>query len=115
MVAGCLVFVALGTALLTPALRAVNDSAPFLDALTTCISLAAQFLLNAKKIQSWYFWIAADLIYIPLYFWKDLNLTGIVYIAFLALAVSGAIHWRSVERSDATTVGPRSEPETVVR
>jgi len=30
------------------------------------ISLAAQFLLNAKKIENWAFWIAADLVYVPL-------------------------------------------------
>lgn len=110
MIAGCLAFVVLGTAALTPALAALNDSAPFVDALTTCISLVAQFLLNAKKIQTWYFWIVADLIYIPLYFVRDLNLTGIVYIAFLGLAVSGAIHWRTILRRDQGTT-ELGEPE----
>ena len=61
------------------------------------MSLAAQFLLNAKKIQNWLFWIAADVIYIPLYFTKHLNLTGLVYCAFLGLAIAGGIQWRRRE------------------
>src|SRR5262245_56819012 len=67
---GCLAFVVGGTWGLTVLLTAVRDAAPFWDALTTAISLAAQFLLNAKKLENWYFWLAADLIYVPFYFWK---------------------------------------------
>lgn len=95
----CLAFVAVGTLVLTPILRQAHDIAPFLDALTTSLSLAAQFLLNTKKIQNWLFWIAADVIYIPLYFAKRLNLTGLVYIAFLGLAIAGGIQWRRLESS----------------
>lgn len=95
----CLGFVAVGTVVLTPILRQAHDIAPFLDALTTSLSLAAQFLLNAKKIQNWLFWIAADAIYIPLYFTKHLNLTGLVYVAFLGLAITGGIQWRRLEKS----------------
>lgn len=95
----CLAFVAVGTVVLTPILRQAHDIAPFLDALTTSLSLAAQFLLNAKKIQNWLFWLAADAIYIPLYFTKHLNLTGLVYVAFLGLAIIGGVQWRRLEKS----------------
>lgn len=91
--ARCVVAVAAGTVVLYPILVSVHDSAPFLDALTTSLSLVAQWLLNGKWIQTWYFWIAADVIYVPLYFSRGLNLTAVVYMLFLALCVAGLRAW----------------------
>ena len=79
---------------LTIVLSAAHDIAPFWDALTTALSLAAQWLLNLKKLQNWYLWIAADVIYVPLYFVKALNLTGIVYVLFLSMCLLGLRAWR---------------------
>ena len=78
---------------LTVVLTRAGDAAPFWDALTTSLSLAAQWLLNVKAFENWYFWIAADLVYIPLYFSKALHLTGIVYLVFLALCLVGLRTW----------------------
>jgi nicotinamide mononucleotide transporter len=91
--AGCALFVVTGSAALYLLLRAVHDSAPFLDAVTTCLSLAAQWLLNAKRIENWYFWIAADCVYVPLYLSRGLVLTAVVYVLFLALCVAGLRAW----------------------
>lgn len=82
------------TALLTWVLRQADDTAPFWDALTTSLSLAAQWLLNARKLQTWWFWIAADVTYIPLYVVKRLDLTALVYVLFLGLCVAGMRAWR---------------------
>lgn len=82
------------TFILTPILREAHGAYPHWDALTTSLSLGAQALLNFKKVQNWYFWIAADLIYIPLYYAKDLYLTSIVYVCFLALCIVGLKQWR---------------------
>jgi nicotinamide mononucleotide transporter len=70
-----------------------QDIAPFWDALTTALSLAAQWLLNLKKFENWFFWIAADVVYVPLYFVKTLYLTGIVYVVFLGLCLVGLRAW----------------------
>jgi nicotinamide mononucleotide transporter len=86
--------VAAGTLALIPLLRAADDAAPALDALTTAISLGAQWLLNLKKLENWLVWIAADLIYVPLYLSRDLNLTALVYVVFLGLCVAGWRQWR---------------------
>lgn len=86
--------VAAGTLVLIPLLRAAADSAPTLDALTTATSLGAQFLLNLKKLENWYVWIAVDVIYVPLYLSRDLNLTALVYVVFLGLCVAGWRRWR---------------------
>lgn len=89
-----------GTSVLHPLLRSVHDAAPFLDALTTSLSLVAQWLLNGKWIESWYFWIAADSIYVPLYLSRGLNLTAVVYLLFLLMCVAGLRAWsrQSTER-----------------
>ena len=53
LLAGCVMFAAAATWGLTVLLDSAHDIAPFWDALTTAVSLAAQFLLNCKKIESW--------------------------------------------------------------
>lgn len=88
---------AIVTAVLYPILRHAHDIAPWWDALTTGLSVSAQSLLNFKRIQNWFFWIVADLIYIPLYFAKDLYLTGIVYMCFLTLCMFGLRAWTRSE------------------
>lgn len=89
---------------LTIILTSAHDIAPFWDALTTSLSLAAQWLLNTKKVQNWYFWIAADVIYVPLYFVKDLWLTAIVYAVFLAMCGAGLRAWLVAYRTEPTVV-----------
>jgi nicotinamide mononucleotide transporter len=94
MLVYCLAGVVVTTAGLTLVLRAANDAAPFWDALTTSLSLAAQWLLNRRKIETWYFGIAADCIYVPLYVSRDLNLTAVIYLLFLGLCLAGLRAWR---------------------
>lgn len=89
----CVAFVALGTWALTEILTAVDGSAPVWDALTTCLALTAQWLLNTRRIETWFFWIAADCIYIPLYISQGLNLTAAIYVLFLGLCVLGLREW----------------------
>ena len=75
----------------------INDSAPFLDALTTALSLIAQYLLNCKRIENWFVWITADFIYIGLYIQKGLYLTAILYALFIGMCVAGYVSWRKSE------------------
>jgi nicotinamide mononucleotide transporter len=88
-----------GTWAMTLFLVRVDDSAPFLDALTTVLSLIAQFMLTRKLFENWFVWISADVIYIGLYIYKDLYLTSILYAIFLAMCIVGAVQWRRSLRS----------------
>ncbi|WP_280639565.1 nicotinamide riboside transporter PnuC [Mycolicibacterium farcinogenes] len=100
--AWCAVFLVLGTGMLFVILTAANDAAPFLDAVTTCLSLVAQWLLNTRRLETWYFWIAADCIFIPLYLSQGLILTAAVYLLFLGLCVAGLRAWtRELAPADA--------------
>ncbi|MFC1413027.1 nicotinamide riboside transporter PnuC [Streptacidiphilus sp. N1-12] len=111
-----LVLLAPATWGLTVVLTRAHDIAPFWDALTTALSLAAQWLLNAKQVENWYFWIVADLVYVPLYFAKALNLTGIVYVLFLSMCLLGLRAWRRelAAPADATATAVLPDPAVTV-
>lgn len=86
--------VVFGTAAISWLLTTHTDSTvPFWDALTTTLSLAATYGQCRKLLQSWWLWIAVDLIYIPLYLYKGLTLTGLLYVIFLGLCVMGLRSW----------------------
>ncbi|MGW1975232.1 nicotinamide riboside transporter PnuC [Streptomyces sp. NPDC001889] len=83
-----------GTALLTLLLdRATDSTVPFWDALTTALSLMATYGQCRKRLESWWLWIAADVVHIPLYAHKDLYLTSLLYAGFLVLCVAGLRNW----------------------
>ena len=78
---------------------AVNGAAPWGDAVTTALSLAAQYLMCRKRVENWYFWIAADVIYVPLYLDRDLPLTAALYAVFLLMCLAGLRAWLAAWRS----------------
>ena len=75
------------------------STVPFLDAFTTALSLVATYGQCRKLVEQWWFWIAADVVYIPLYTVKHLPLTTVLYAVFLGLSVIGLRSWRSALRA----------------
>jgi nicotinamide mononucleotide transporter len=84
---------AIATAVFTPYLRSVGDASPLLDALTTVLSVEAQYLMTRKVIEHWWIWMAADVIYIGLYASRHLYLTSLLYVVFFAMCVVGWREW----------------------
>lgn len=72
---------------------ATTSVVPFWDAVTTVLSLLATWGQVTKRRESWFLWIAADVVYVPLYLYKDLVLTGALYLGFIALCVAGLRAW----------------------
>lgn len=55
--------------------------------MTTALSLLAQVMLNRKWTANWWVWMVADVIYLGLYWYKDLHLTALLYVGFRAVRV----------------------------
>ena len=49
--------------------------------------------LCRKRFENWWFWIAADVICIPLYVSRQLPLTAVLYAVFLAMCLVGVREW----------------------
>jgi nicotinamide mononucleotide transporter len=79
--------------------RFTDSTVPAWDGLTTALSLAATYGQCKKHLDSWWIWIAADLIYIPLYVYKNLWLTSGLYFVFLLLCVVGLREWSKALRA----------------
>ncbi len=88
------------TWLLREILLVANGAAPFWDSFTTILCLAAQYLLCRKRVENWFFWIAADVIYVPLYLSRELPLTALLYALFLALCLIGVRAWTATLKTD---------------
>jgi len=71
-----------------------QGASPFWDAVTTVLSLVAQVLMCRKRLEHWWVWILADIIYIPLYLSRDLPLTAVLYFVFLVMCLAGWQQWK---------------------
>ena len=92
MISLCLLF--LSWVLLFILLQRFTDSTiPFWDSLTTSLAIVGMWLMAEKKVEHWLFWIATDLLSIPLYYYKGLVLTSGQFLVFTVLAVMGWLQW----------------------
>ncbi|MBI3947006.1 MAG: nicotinamide mononucleotide transporter [Armatimonadetes bacterium] len=90
----------------------LGDAAPFLDALTTVLSLVAQYLLNRKRVENWYVWITADVLYIGIYLARALCLTAALYLVFIGMCLMGLEAWkRALPSAEGTEPAARAQQE----
>jgi nicotinamide mononucleotide transporter len=68
-------------------------SYPFVDAITTTMSLSAMWLMARKRAESWVYWIIVDIAAIWLYFSKGIMFVGCLYVVLLGIAIYGFWKW----------------------
>ncbi|MEG4534719.1 nicotinamide riboside transporter PnuC [Microcoleus sp. D2_18a_D3] len=90
------VLVTVGVFGLRTVLVYLGGAAPFWDALTTILSAIAQLYLMERYLESWYLWIVADTIYVPLYASRGLYLTSILYAIFCLMAIFGLQNFQRI-------------------
>ena len=76
------------------ALNKTDSDVVILDSITTALSLTGMLLLARRKLENWIYWIIADIIYIPLYIYKELYPTSLQFFIFLILAILGYRNWK---------------------
>jgi nicotinamide mononucleotide transporter len=83
-----------GTLVLGAIMARFTDAAvPWVDAGLTSFSLVAQYWTARRWIENWWLWIAVDVIYTGLFFYKELYLTAALYALFVGLAARGLWSW----------------------
>jgi nicotinamide mononucleotide transporter len=81
--------------------RATDSPAPLADAAVLSLSLAATWGQAEKRIESWWIWIAVDVISVPLYASRALYPTAGLYVVFGGLCVLGLRSWSRELRAAA--------------
>jgi nicotinamide mononucleotide transporter len=78
-------------------LKNKTDAAyPYLDSTGTIISFVAQWMIAVKKLENWYLWIVANVMYIGIYYLKDMPLYSALSGVYLVMAVIGLIEWKKI-------------------
>lgn len=81
--------------------KKTDASFPFIDSFCTATSIIAQIFLARRILQNWLIWIFVDLIYVIVYFSKELYATGLMYAFYMAIALMGYIDWKKLYREQA--------------
>lgn len=71
-----------------------GDQQPFVDAGVSVVSMVAQWMMARKYLETWWIWIAVNLVSVPLFLVRAEYPTALQYTVFLGLAVSGLLQWR---------------------
>ncbi len=78
--------------------RFTDASSPWLDAGTTAMSLAAQWMMTRKLLENWQVWCVVNVVYVGMYLSQGLAPSAALYAVYFGLAVSGHFAWtRSLE------------------
>lgn len=104
-----ILIVIIGITIINPLLRPFNQAdVVWLDAITTVLSLAGQWLLCNKKIETWMVWFIVDSLYIYLYSIKSLPFHSIMASIYLLMAIAGFVSWYKPNKR-TTNVGHPSQ------
>lgn len=105
-IVGCVVFIALAAVGLTALYLSAGNHYALWNGLLVSVSIAAQFLLNAKRVQTWILWMITDFGYVPLLVMLDLRMSLIVYTVSGLLCLVGLRLWLTRMRAEQRAVTP---------
>jgi len=82
-------------------LQFTDSTVPFMDSMTTALSITATWMLAKKMIEHWLIWVFVDLVSAGLYAYKDLWPTVALFLVYTVMAMVGYSEWKkdlSVEK-----------------
>lgn len=71
-----------------------DSEIPYIDSLTTSLSITATWMLARKIIEQWYIWIFVNALSIGVYVYKELYVTVILFAVYTVLAIVGLLEWQ---------------------
>ena len=77
------------------ALDKLTDSTiPYIDGLSTALSIIAYWMLSRKYIEQWWVWFVVDLISTSLYIYKGIYARSVLYGIYTVMAAYGFWAWK---------------------
>lgn len=70
-----------------------DSNVPYVDALTTALSVVALWMLAKGQAEQWIVWVVVDLVSAGLYVYKGLYPTAALYALYTVVAVFGYFKW----------------------
>jgi len=77
---------------------------PYIDSFTTWASVVTTYLVARKFLENWLYWIVIDTVSIFLYVDRGLNLTALLFVAYVVIATAGYFKWREHLRNNGQAV-----------
>jgi nicotinamide mononucleotide transporter len=75
-------------------LSTYSDAAfPYVDSLTTWFAIWGTFLVARKVLENWWYWLLIDIASIFIYWTRDLQLTALLFVIYVAMIPFGLISW----------------------
>lgn len=71
-----------------------DSDVPYMDSLTTALSIVATWMLAKKYIGHWLIWVFVDAVSAGLYVYKGLWPTVILFVIYTVMAVLGYFEWK---------------------
>lgn len=70
-----------------------DSTVPWMDSLTTALSIVAMWMLARKYVEQWLVWIVVDALSAGLYVYKELYFTAGLYALYTVIAYFGYKEW----------------------
>jgi nicotinamide mononucleotide transporter len=78
--------------------RETHAAWPYLDSMTTWVSLFATWLVARMKLENWLYWIGTDAVVVFLYTMQGYLFSAGLYLIYLLVATVGFLEWRQKYR-----------------
>ena len=73
--------------------RYTDAAYPYVDSATTFAAIWATFLVARKVLENWWYWLVIDFVSIAIYWSRDLELTALLFVIYVALIPLGLVSW----------------------
>lgn len=75
-------------------IRYTDSTVPWMDSLTTALSIVAMWMLARKYVEQWMVWMVVDAVSAGLYVYKELYFTAGLYALYTVIAYFGYKEWK---------------------